>query len=229
MTNNATQTNKPIPTAVVTGGHSFDVVGLHRLFRGLEGVDAYIQHMDDFANSSPAERDFYEVVLFYTMLLDEPHDEGPGFRGKPRSALEQLDQSGQGIFILHHSILAFPEWPVWNQWVGIHDLSLDLNQLEVTDPETLSVTVTHAEHPITRGMADWQMTDELYLMNDPDCESRILLTTNHPKSMRTLAWTRQYKGHRILCWQSGHDNQTWVNTNFISFLQRGIQWSASRI
>ena len=224
-----THMNEPIQTAVVTGGHAFDVVGFHRLFRGLEGVEAYIQHMDDFANSSPTERDFYDVVLFYTMLLEEPMDDGPHFRGNPKSALEQLDQSQQGIFILHHSILAFPEWLVWNQWVGIHDLSSDLKELKVTKPETIPLIVSDAQHPVTKGMENWEMLDELYLMNDPHSNSSPLLTTNHPDSMRTLAWTRHYKDHRILCWQSGHDNQTWINANFKSFLRRGIQWCASRI
>lgn len=41
-----------IKTAVVTGGHSYDVQSLHRLFRSFEDLDVYIQHMDDFCSSS---------------------------------------------------------------------------------------------------------------------------------------------------------------------------------
>lgn len=43
---------KPITVAVITGGHSYDVMSFQRLFRSLDGVEAYIQHMDDFATSS---------------------------------------------------------------------------------------------------------------------------------------------------------------------------------
>ena len=40
-----------IRCAVITGGHGYDVLNFHRFFRGLVGVDAYIQHMDDFASA----------------------------------------------------------------------------------------------------------------------------------------------------------------------------------
>ena len=43
-----------IKVAVVTGGHRFDVPNFHGLFRKLEGVDAYIQSLEDFA--SPRSR-----------------------------------------------------------------------------------------------------------------------------------------------------------------------------
>ena len=38
-----------IKVAVVTGGHRFDVPNFHGLFRKLEGVDAFIQSLEDFA------------------------------------------------------------------------------------------------------------------------------------------------------------------------------------
>ena len=38
--------------AVVTGGHSYDVIGLRDLFAGLPGVQAYVQSLDDFASST---------------------------------------------------------------------------------------------------------------------------------------------------------------------------------
>ena len=43
--------------AVVTGGHPYDVLHFHTLFRSLPGVDAYIQHMDDFTTTPEPVRD----------------------------------------------------------------------------------------------------------------------------------------------------------------------------
>ena len=59
----------PLKVAVVTGGHPYDVQDFHRLFRSLTGVEAFIQHMEDFAVSSEAVRDSYDVVVFYIMLI----------------------------------------------------------------------------------------------------------------------------------------------------------------
>ena len=42
------QSSQSIRVAVVTGGHSFNVVEFHDLFGQLSGIRAYIQHMDDF-------------------------------------------------------------------------------------------------------------------------------------------------------------------------------------
>ena len=82
---------------------------------------------------------------------------------------------------------------------------------------------------ITRGVAAWQMIDETYTMADAGADSEILLTTRHPKSMRTLAWTRTHNNARVFCFQSGHDNQTWQNRAFREVLSRGIHWTARRI
>ena len=73
------------------------------------------------------------------------------------------------------------------------------------------------------------MIDETYTMADAAASSEILLTGEHPKSMKTIAWARQHSKSRVFCLQSGHDDQTWQNANFREVLQRGIQWVAQRI
>ncbi|MBD3182435.1 hypothetical protein GF312_09100, partial [Candidatus Poribacteria bacterium] len=104
-----------IKVAVVTGGHSYNVPGFHKLFRGLEGIDPYIQHIDDFSSSPEDVRDSYDVVLFYIMMSQGPTDEDlPWYSGKPKTAMEHLGETEQGIVILHHALLAYQEWPVWS-------------------------------------------------------------------------------------------------------------------
>ena len=64
-------------------------------------------------------------VLFFFMMLEGPTDEGlPGYCGQPKTAIEHLGQTGQGIVILHHALLAYPQWPVWREIVGIADREL---------------------------------------------------------------------------------------------------------
>jgi len=111
-----------ITVAVVTGGHAYDVFNFHRLFRSLSGVEAIIQHMDDFASSPLEVRESYNAVLFYIMLMQGPTNEGqPWYAGRPKDALEHLGSTPQGIFVLHHALLAYPQWPVWSELVGIAD------------------------------------------------------------------------------------------------------------
>ena len=207
----------PISTAVVTGGHFYEVVDFHRLLRSLDGIDAYIQHMDDFALAPRAERDGYDVVLFFTMLL-----EGPS--GDRLQALEQIGANRQGVVVLHHSILAFPYSPFWRRWTDLPDLSHS-----VDPPEPITTAIADPVHPITAGLADWQMTDEIYRMGAPSAGSHVLLTTAHPHSMHTLAWAHEPGGQRVVCYQAGHDHQAWTHPAYRAFLSRAIAWCARRI
>jgi len=203
--------------AVVTGGHAYDVLNFHKLFRTLAGVDAYIQHMDDFTATPEAVRDQYAVVVFYHMLMAGPSD------GPVKAALEHLGATAQGVLILHHALLAYPQWPVWSELVGIADRKFGFHY-----NQTLQVQPAHAAHPITRGLTPWEMGDETYTMASAGEGSEILLTVEHPKSMKTLAWSRSYKKARVFCLQSGHDNLTWANAGFREVLHRGLRWCAGR-
>lgn len=215
-----------IKLAVITGGHAYDVVHFHQLFRELPGIDAYVQHMDDFASSRPAERAAYDAVLFYIMLGDKPTDgPKPWLAGKHQAALEALGQSEQGLVILHHALLAYLEWPAWNDIVGITDRRL----ASYSHDERLRLHVVDPAHPITWGLSDWPLVDETYEMADagPGCE--VLVTTDHPKSMKTIAWARSYGRSRVFCFECGHDNTTWLDPGFRQVLANGIRWAARRV
>jgi len=214
-----------IRTAIITGAHGYDVIGLHELIRGLEGVDGYFQHMDDFAASNQAVREGYDVVLFFSMRVDTPTDEGqPWYAGKPLTALEHLGETQQGILVLHHALLSYPRWALWSKLTGISDRSFSPH-----GNQTIHVDVASSDHPITEGLNGWDMTDETYKMAEPGSGSRILLTTDHAKSMRALAWTREYKKSRVFCFACGHDSQTWRNSMFREVLRRGIFWCGRRL
>ena len=73
------------------------------------------------------------------------------------------------------------------------------------------------------------MLDETYVVAEPDADSEILLFTDDPKSMRSIAWTRRYKNARVFCFQSGHDHHAYENPNFRLVISRGIQWAAGRL
>ena len=215
-----------IKSAVITGGHHFDVVAFHHLFRDLPGIDAYVQHMADFVTSSPAARSQYHVLVFYTYLKGELSDLGapPGQTDTVRSVLEALGTTPQGIVILHHSLLAFPEWGFWGELVGMPDRAL----VQYTHDEAIHVRIADPDHPVTAGLADWTLTDETYLMPDAAGDNHILLTTHHPHSLTTLAWTRQHKASRVCCIQLGHDQQAWDNVNFRKLLTQAIMWGAGQ-
>ncbi len=212
-----------LTAAVITGGHHYHVPAFHRLFRELSGVDAYIQHMADFVASPPEVRAGYDVLVFYTHLHGEPTDLGlaPGRHDTAQSVLESLGTvSKPGIVVLHHSLLAFPGWAVWDELVGMADRSL----AAYDHAQAVNYHVADPRHPICAGLADWTLHDETYLMADAAGDNHILITTDHPRSMATLAWTREYRLGRVFCLQGGDEPQAWADANFRSLLAQGMRW-----
>jgi type 1 glutamine amidotransferase len=207
-------------TAVITGGHSYEVIPFHTLFRALPGIDAYVQHMDDFTSSPQEVRDGYDVVVFYIMPGGAP----PSFSGNPKRAFEHLGETTQGIVILHHAIFAYPAWPVWDEIVGMQNRVVG----KYSHDERIPVDVAMPGHPILQGIAPWIITDETYALHDPGPDSQVLLTTAHPECMHSLAWTRAYRNARVFCYQSGHDHQAYEDPSFQAVLRNGILWAAGK-
>jgi hypothetical protein len=181
--------------------------------------------MDDFASSPKEVRHGYDSILFYIMLQEGPADQRLSwYAGAPLTALSELGEIEQGVVLLHHALLAYPDWPVWDALTGVGDRSFDYYLDQRVRSE-----IADRDHPITTGVDSWEMADETYEMGDAGADSRVLITCDHARSMRTIAWTRRHRKARVFCYQAGHDNNAYSNRNFQAVLRRGILWSAGRI
>ena len=218
---------KPLKIAVITGGHPFDLPAFHSLFREMEGVDSYIQHLDDFGTSPEEIRDAYDAVVFYTMQIEVPMVEDTWFTRDPRPAIERLFERGQGVVVLHHSFFAFPDWPFWDEVVGMENRTsnpdegfsfhFDVDQMiEVEEPS----------HPILQGVETFKTSDEGYHMPNERIDGQLLLKVNHPDTMESTAWTRELRSSRVFCFQLGHDTVGWGHPAFRKILSQGISWVA---
>ena len=214
-----------IKTAVITGAHPYDVVGLQVLFRGIPEVDAFPQNLEDFVTDTAGSRESYEVLLFYNAHVPTPGDEQYPMGGSARDVLSVLGESGQGIFLLHHAILAYPDWQLWKDLNG----GVRIDDGPVYQDQMVRIHNVAPDHPITRGMADFDVVDETYGANDAGEGSEVLLVTDHPESMKTMAWTRRHRNARVFCYQSGHDHAAFASSGFRQAVTRGIQWCAGRI
>lgn len=216
-----------LKVAVVVGHHSYEVQPFQELFESYPEIHPYIQHVEQFTSSDKAVRDGYDVIVFYTMRLDTPVNDGPWYEGAAFDALSSLGEAKQGIVMLHHSILAYQEWPFWAEMTRLdpkryRDYHLD---------ETMNYHVAAPEHPIVKGVPDFTMVDEAYESDGvegiPGVE--VLLTTDHPKNIPTVAWTTDFKNAKVFCYQSGHCNTSYSNEYFREILRRGILWTAGKL
>ena len=219
----------PLEVAVVTGGHPYQVQAFDAFWKAMPGVNAVMQNIDDFTASPDEVRDGYDAIVFFFMPPDEPEgkEDAPWFAGNPKAALERLGSCEQGVVVLHHGILAYRGWPEWGDLCALPDRG----GFGYAPNQDVPVKVVDNEHPISRGLGDWRITDEVYAINStlPAGHCQVLMTTDHPQSMRALAWTREHGKARVFCFQPGHDNTAWSNPVFAEVVRRGVCWAARKL
>lgn len=208
-----------LTVALVIGGHPFDVPAALDAFDSLPGLAVYPQDLPSFVADEDAV-DTYDAAVFYHF-----HGNGFGvdltdeFDQRSREAIPGWGDAGLGMVVLHHGIPAFPDVEAWSEVCGIEDRDVTPHF-----DQDVPIDVADAGHPITEGLDPWTMRDETYEMPEP--EGRVLLSTDHPRSMDALAWTREYRASDVFCYQSGHGPPAFGTPEFRTVLGRGIRWVA---
>jgi type 1 glutamine amidotransferase len=92
----------------------------------------------------------------------------------------------------------------------------------------MPIKVEDKKHPVTQGLPDFEILDEIYMDVEILPEVKPLLSTTHPKSMRYVAWVNRYENSDVLYIQLGHGETGLSNPNFRKLLTQAIEWSAVR-
>ena len=142
-----------------------------------------------------------------------------------------LFDTGIGIFVLHHHLSAHPESPnFWDLAGGCYVFESNRHIGGQTLPlgdfhhgETVHVYV-EKEHPILAGIEDFTIVDEVYENAYVSPQAEVLLTTDHPQSVKQIAWL-WYKHHSpVFTLMLGHDAQAYNNPSFRRIFIQAIRW-----
>lgn len=214
---------------VVTGGHAYEKEPFEELFNSIPDIvarhAAYPQAAELLKPELAADTD---VIVFYDMWAK-------GISPEQQQAFVALLNQGIGIVALHHTLAAHAEWPEYQKLIGgrffLQDREVDGKTLPKSGydhDQDIDVKIADVEHPITRGLKDFTIRDETYCRYDTDPQARVLLTTEHPKSDRELAWVTQYGPSRVFTLQLGHDHFAYEHPAYRQLIARGIRWAAGR-
>lgn len=212
--------------AAVVGYHTYEVREFQDMLESFLGLHFYVQHLEQWTSSSEEVRDSYDAVLFYTMEHRTPDGGRPWYEGNVKEAMEHLGAGGQGIILLHHSLLAFENWPLWKELSGLNPALYRDYRLDVPQ----EYRILNRAHPITRGLADFAMTDESYLCGEvePVPGMDILIGSKDGKNMSAIAWTKTFRNARVFCLQPGHGPSAFRHESFRTILSRGILWTTEQ-
>jgi putative membrane-bound dehydrogenase-like protein len=142
--------------------------------------------------------------------------------GKISSAQEKalIDyvENGGGFIPLHCASFCFLNSPKYIALVGA--------QFKRHGGGVFRVQRTQPNHPIVKGLKDFESWDETYVHAKHNDKNRIVLQTRKEGSgNEPWTWIRTQGKGRVFYTAWGHDQRTWSNEGFHDLVERGIRWS----
>jgi uncharacterized protein len=221
---------KQLKVLVVTDNRKFDREAFFEMFESCPDFEvSKITHpriLDFFGTDSIR---MFDAVVFYDM----PEQLNPTEVQK-QHMIRFFSEGAPAVF-LHHSLLSYRQWDHFKEIIG--GRYYNKSPLITEKGDTLQsvyqhdvhykVQVVNPHHPITRGVCDFEILDEVYNHYFVKDDVEVLLTTDHPLSGRKLGWINTYEKSRVVYLINGHGATAYSNTNFRKILQNAIRWVAS--
>jgi type 1 glutamine amidotransferase len=155
--------------------------------------------------------DPYDLIVFYYTVGE--------ITDAQRDGLSNFVKSGKGYVGIHSAADSFRDDPAYRAMVGGHF---------ITHPRyrQYQVSVVDGEHPITKGMDEFMVTDEQYI-TDYDPRVHVLASALWKGKAMPVAWTKSWGKGRLFYLALGHNPESCRDANFKLLLQRGAIWAGT--
>ncbi len=217
-----------IKVLLITGGHGFEQEPLFKVFK--ENPEIAFTHAEHGKSGATAYEREDLLSNNVVVLYDMPKE----ITDAQKARFLSLFDRGIGLVVLHHALVSYQHWPEFERIIGGRYPEAD-GKSGAVSPDVgyqhdveLPVTIVAKDHPITAGMKDFTIHDEIYWGFRVQPDVTPLLSTTHPRSGKPLAWTRTQGKSRVVYLQLGHDHLAYENPNFQQLLARSIRWAANR-
>ncbi|MFO1513841.1 MAG: ThuA domain-containing protein [Verrucomicrobiota bacterium] len=218
-----------IKVLVVTGGHGFEQKPFYKMFSDNAAIE-FTAAEHSKTNASVYDRDdllTYNVVVLYDMAQN--------ITDAQKAKFIALFDEGIGLVVLHHALGSYQAWPEYESIIGGR-----YQEPVPSEPGTVTETVgwqhdvdfpvviVTTNHPVTAGLKDFPIHDEIYWGFRVGNDVTRLITTTHPKSGKPLGWAHTQGKSRVVYLQLGHGKEAYENENYRRLVAQSIQWTARR-
>jgi len=200
----------------VRGGGIHDWKGLSPiLVEALDKTGDFDVTLTENLDDLKAERiKNYNVVLFYCtgLKFTDPEQE---------KGLCDFVRNGGGYAGIHCASDSFKRSDAYWELVG--------GRFAGHGGGKYTVYICDREHPITKGLEDFEIHDETYRHNyHRNACIRCLVRMDRGKERQCMGWIQHYGKGRVFYTGLGHGKSAWTNPHFQRFVVRGLYWAAGR-
>ncbi|HZN60036.1 MAG TPA: ThuA domain-containing protein [Planctomycetota bacterium] len=162
------------------------------------------------------------------------------YRNPPEQRLSELARNnlaafvrgGKGLAAIHFAVSAWGDWPEFQKLIGRVWLGKKASAEKHSGhgPKgSFQVRVTAKDHPIARGLQDFEIDDELYARLAGDGPMDVIATAFSEKFSNQdepMAWTVRHGEGRVFVTVLGHDAAARKTPGFRTLLVQGCEWAS---
>jgi len=218
-----------IEILLLVGGPHHDKEGARRALLDAihagapQGARFQIEMTDDLSVLEPDRLQDFHVIANYTT--------GQKLTPSQGASLCAAVEAGTGFVGIHCATVTFRDTEQYNELIGsvfTHHPKFGEVSVQITDPS----------HPITHGLSDFTVPDELYVIQSVggDFTRYHVLTTavatgcadgsEMKDGVQPSTYLKEFGRGRVFYTSLGHDPRCFVSENFCAITGRGIAWAA---
>jgi type 1 glutamine amidotransferase len=150
----------------------------------------------------------------------------PTITGQAKENLLNFVKQGKGFYVQHLGSASFSEWEEFGKLCGRKWV---MGTSGHGPRSVFKVDVVNKNHPITQGIDDFRIFDELYAKLQGDSDIDVLVSTYSDWSKQTepLVFSRSYGKGRCVHNALGHDFKAIKNPGMQQIIRRAVEWAAT--
>ena len=163
----------------------------------------------------------YDAIVFMiyaTKVTDLP--------GQAQENLLNYVKEGKGFFVQHLASASFPTWEEFGKLCGRKWV---MGTSGHGPRAVFKANIVDKQHPITAGLSDFEVDDELYAKLQGNTPIQVLVSADSDWSKATepLVFVQNYGKGRVVHNAFGHDRKALMTPNVQKIITRGTEWAAT--
>lgn len=163
----------------------------------------------------------------YDVIVLTRFDRGtPTMTEQAKANLLSFVKGGKGFYVQHLGSASFPKWDEFGKLCGRKWV---MGTSGHNARSVFEVKVVNKTHPITKGMENFKIFDELYSKLQGDTEIDVLVSaySDFSEKEEPLVFARPYGKGRSVHNALGHDFKAILNPGMAKLICRSVEWAAT--